>query len=392
VEKTLIATYFLIFATLLAVMSVSRHTSDKMRGHSVALAAPLWERVLCFKSFLLHPSRPSPFSSLSIEENQRWLELKNRLLETEISFLHKELEESLLVSSQMAHTLSLQNGERDALSIEDLPSLQRRRQLMKRRREGVPARVIFRSLDTWNSVVWINVGESTNQPSQPPLIALNSPVVLGQAIVGVIDYVGKDQSRVQLISDSRLSPSVRVARGGEHHVLIAEQIERLLQQMERKENLSLASEDQRHLSQLLRQLKQRVQPFKKTWYLAKGELLGSRFSAKLGQLVSLKGTGFNYDFPDEEGGSRDLRQGRLVGQPQAETLSILQINDILVTTGMDGVFPPDFQVAIVTRVEPLKEGDYFYDLEAEPIAPLRELTLVFVLSPLVEQTSWSSNS
>ena len=59
------------------------------------------------------------------------------------------------------------------------------------------------------------------------------------------------------------------------------------------------------------------------------------------------------------------------------------MNDVLVKTGMDGVFPPGFQVATVTRIELLKEGDYFYELEARPIAgPLEELSLVFVLPPM----------
>jgi len=221
----------------------------------------------------------------------------------------------------------------------------------------------------------------------------NSPVVIGKAIVGVIDYVGNHQSRIRLISDTRLTPSVRASRGAEQDVFLSDQIEGLLHQMHDKKNLPLTSEEHTHLSTNLKHLQRQLQPFKKTWYLAKGKLLGSVFSARLGQNVYLKGIGFNYDFADEEGENRDLRNGKSIQNAQAGTVSILKLNDILVTTGMDGIFPPGFQVAIVTRIGLLKEGDYFYDLEAKPIAgPLEKLSLVFVLPPLTEEIITESDS
>jgi cell shape-determining protein MreC len=97
----------------------------------------------------------------------------------------------------------------------------------------------------------------------------------------------------------------------------------------------------------------------------------------------LKGTGFNYDFSDEEGSSRDLRSGQSHARPDDPPIPILKVNDVLATTGMDGIFPPGFEVAVVKKIGLLKEGDYFYELEASPIAgPLDELSLVFVLPPV----------
>lgn len=369
-------------------MSVSRHSSDKIRGQSVALMAPLWEKILALKYFLVHPSQPSPFSQLSEEESKQRLQLENQLLETEVAYLQKQLNEQLLISSQIAQIAPYKAEEVKALTADYQKSLQHTLNTVQKRIEAVPARVIFRSFDTWNSFLWINVGESTNQSFQTKIIAYNSPIILGKAIVGIIDYVGEHQSRVRLISDSSLTPSVRALRGSEQDFLISEQIEKLMQQMSYKKNLSLSSEDQTRLLQLLHQVKQHLQPLKKTWYLAKGELLGSVFSSKLGYNISLQGTGFNYDFADEEGESRDLRNGKSTQKPQAKAIPILKVNDILVTTGMDGMFPPGFQVAIVTQVGLLKEGDYFYNLEARPIAgPLEEFALVFVLPPLSEEAT-----
>lgn len=384
-RKKFIVSYFLIFAALLIMMSLSRHTSEKMRGQSVAFMAPLWEKILVFKHFILNPSQPSPFGRLTLEEDKQRLQLENQLLEIEISHLQKQLNEQLLISSQMTKIAAVQPEEGLYLAEDYQKSWKSTLNMMQKRIHAIPARVIFRSFDTWNSFLWINAGEAANRIGQTSTVAYNSPVIIGTAIVGIIDYVGEFQSRVRLISDSRLTPSVRAIRGGEQDFLIGEQIEKLMQQMKHKKNLPLSPDEQITLSQLLLKLKQNLMPFKKTWYLAKGELLGSVFSARLGQNVTLKGTGFNYDFADEEGESRDLRIGKFMSS-QEQAMPILKVNDLLITTGMDGIFPAGFQVAIVTRVGLLKEGDYFYDLEAEPVAgPLEELALVFILPPTTQE-------
>jgi cell shape-determining protein MreC len=55
----------------------------------------------------------------------------------------------------------------------------------------------------------------------------------------------------------------------------------------------------------------------------------------------------------------------------------------LLTTGFDGVFPPGFCVATVSKVEQLKEGASSYEIEAVSTAQaLDELTHVFVLPPV----------
>lgn len=337
-------------------------------------------------TFFFHPSQPSPFTHLSIEEDKQRLQLENQLLEIEIAYLQEQMYEQLLVSSQIAQVASHMPEEAKTMTAEYKKALQNILKMTQKRIHALPARVIFRSFDTWNSFLWINRGESTNRDLQAIAIAKNSPVVIGKSVVGIIDYVGEHQARVRLISDSRLTPSVRAARGGEQDFLLSEKIEGVLHQMRDKKNLPISSEEHTKLSRLLQHLKQNLQPFKKTWYLAKGKLMGSIFSAKLGQSVYLRGVGFNYDFIDEEGGNRDLRNGKLSQQSQEEVTPILKVNDILITTGMDGLFPPGFEVAVVTRVGLLKEGDYFYDLEARPIvANLEELTLVFVLPPITSE-------
>jgi hypothetical protein len=114
------------------------------------------------------------------------------------------------------------------------------------------AEVVYREAANWNATVWINLGEKE--------VAVNSPVLKGENLIGLVEYVGKHRSRVRLLTDSSLIPSVRVARDGE--------------------------------------------------YLAKGELYGSSSALWRGRSEILMGIGFNYDFEDEEGPARELRSGR----------------------------------------------------------------------------------
>lgn len=156
------------------------------------------------------------------------------------------------------------------------------------------------------------------------LIEKNSPVVFGNCLVGIVEETHSNYSVVRLITDSSLCPSVRVLREGQ--------------------------------------------------YLAKGELHGSGNPLWRSKGHRLKGVGFNYDFLDEEGVPIDLRSSNPV---------LIKAGDLLVTTGLDGIFPKGLQVGIVNHVETLKEGDYFYSIEAKPVLEnFDNLTFVFILPPL----------
>lgn len=181
---------------------------------------------------------------------------------------------------------------------------------------ALSAQVIVRSHAAWQSFLWLNIGAQG-----APFPLKNAPVLDGDTLVGVIEEVGAKESRVRLISDPRLNPSVRIVRDKQ--------------------------------------------------YLAKGELNGAIKPLFQYPGTLLKGTGFNYDFPDEEGPAQDLRA------------PIIQKGDLLVTTGFDGVFPKGLKVARITRVLPLKEGDYYYDIEAESLSGnLNNLERLYILPPI----------
>jgi cell shape-determining protein MreC len=314
VPRKFVIAYLSIFSSLLFLMSLSHPATEKLRGSAISFLAPLWETLIEFKYKITHPGvkkeqRMEGEIALSLEEQLSHLQVENQLLKNTVNEL-KEVNEKQGILSPLSHHSKV-------LSL-----------------KAIPAHIIFRPLDTWNSSCWINVGESDNQRYGEQVIAKNSPVLVSDSVVGVIDYVGHHQSRVRLITDSGLSPSVRVLRGS-------------------------------------------------SLYLAKGELRGVSGPAWRGQSQLLKGTGFNYDFDDDKGEARDLRTGKILSQPNSTPIPILKVDDLLVTTGMDGVFPPNLQVARVSKIELLKEGDYFYELEAKPTAgSLDELSVVFVTAPV----------
>lgn len=318
-----------LLAILLLLLSASRATTEKIQGYSIAILAPTWNQLRIIKQGIQHISQEKfeneEGKTLYVNEEVQQLQLDNQLLKNEIAKLKELLRQEQLIEVEKkgaVRTEVLRKNERDLI--------------MSKQLQAVPAQVIFRSSGAWSTVLWINVGEAHNDELGKQVISKNSPVVVGSDVVGVIDYVGKRQSRVRLITDPSLNPSVRAIRNVDGH----------------------------------------------SWYLAKGELKGSNLSQYRTKAARLTGTGFNYDFPDHEGPARDLRSGAVLGDQSQDypALAIILPNDLLITTGMDGVFPPGLSVAKVTKVKMLKEGDYFYDIEAEPCCKnLDQLMLVSVL-------------
>lgn len=84
----------------------------------------------------------------------------------------------------------------------------------------------------------------------------------------------------------------------------------------------------------------------------------------------LKGSGFHYPVALEK-------------QEVEETkLGLVQVGDLLVTSGIDGIFPSDLPIATVSAVFPIREGRCTYEIEALSLAGnFDELTELFVLPP-----------
>ncbi len=376
--------YFLLFFVLLGLMSLPAKMSESMRGSTVAFFAPLWNSIAKVKNSVFGRSSAKDVDFSAHDEEVQQLRLENSLLRTEISHLKEAIQHELRLLTQMtAITDRQQEAKQTANFLKKRHRLELQK-LLQIQLQAIPAHVIFRSPASWNSSLWIDVGTETNEILGSKAIAKNSPVLVGTSVVGIIDYVGKKQARVRLITDSGLTPSVRALRTTSQSPLIIEKIHNLIQMLEKQKNILTDSQEHNTLIAKLEKTARNFSSEESVQYLAKGEIHGSSTPLWRSQRHLLKGIGFNYDFADGEGPSRDLRSGKPVDLSSVEpAIPILKVGDLLVTTGMDGIFPPDLLVAEVSRVHSLKEGDYYYELDALPAAGnLDDLTLVFVIPPV----------
>jgi rod shape-determining protein MreC len=303
-------------------ISMSPAKTDRFRSFSTATLMPAWNLLHRFQKYL--SDRPT-LKTASEVDSQRLaaLELENILLRSQVEKFSKWLSAEEEIDKKWDLFQKIEKKAKESLQTEDRLFFERRAQsllsLIRSQLIAMPAEVIYRSPSSWGNSLWINIGEAHNRVLGSKVIAKNSPVIAQGALIGVIEYVGEAASRVRLITDSELISSVRAVRGEK--------------------------------------------------YLAKGELRGSSSCLWRTLSPSLKGVGFNLAFADEE------------KTVSPETI-LLQEGDALVTTGFDGVFPPDLPVGIVTKVFPSSFGVHLYDIDVQLLAQnLWELGSVFVLPP-----------
>lgn len=361
-----------IFFIFFLIM-IPKATKQKLSGFGIAIVTPIWEKIYNIKYFFSSSSTTLSANTQNNEQETSELQLENQKLKNEIKILYELFQHELNLITQFASAFS---KEKSILPDEASTRKNEILNLLNLQLKSTPAKVIFRSNSSWSSSLWVNVGSKDS-------IQKNSPVISGKSIVGVIDYVGKHQSRVRLITDSGLCPSVRVSRGESQTRLLKENIHFLSGLFSIQSDLFDSTTEKQRFINDLDKIRTKLINDQKNWLLAKGELQGKSAPLWRSTGQNLKGIGFNYDFPDEEGPARDLRTGKAINFKGALLEGpIIQENDLLVTTGYDGVFPPGFPIATVSKIFLLKEGDYYFEIEAKPTAGnLDELNVVFILSP-----------
>lgn len=369
-------------------MSLSRPRVEKVRLLTVGFLSPFWQGLEAVRDRLSQmfklPDSGEGVSESVIGELER-LSQENQLLQVQIQNVREWLLLNDRVEAQIEQLKLIKKEEEKEGGWRTF--FHRRNEELSSRIElqvcSVPACVVFREPSSWGSYLWINLGEADNGRLGKRVIGKHSPVLSGTSIVGIVDQVGSSRSRVRLITDSHLCPSVRVLRGQEQNRFLLEHLEMLIFALERRDDL-LTLEEMRSLLKVFEQVQTKLVSKGGDLYLAKGELFGSSRPLWRSRNQTLKGVGFNYDFPDEEGPARELFSGRPYGfQKSNHGVSLIQRGDILVTTGFDGIFPPGFRVGVVSFVQPLKEGASSYEIEAVSTAGnLDELKHLNVLPPL----------
>lgn len=360
----------LLIFTLLLLLSLPDRMANGLRSAAITPLAPIWG--------ILHSplaARGQEGGSPSIDHER--LLLENERLSEEVAWLSD--------LSWLERALRFHAGE---LGEVEEGRAARIASLLTQELFSLPARVVFRDPSSWSNSLWIDVGEQDNRVLGERIVAKNSPVVLGASLVGIVEYVGRAHSRVRLITDAALHPSVRTARGGVQDRRLVELIDELQEELCARDDLFETPQSAALLLDNLNLVRERLSSSSCSFYLAKGEMQGSSEAAWRGFGSLLRGVGFNYDFADEEGPARDLRTGAPIGK--GRPIPLVEVGDLLVTTGMDGLFPPGLHVATVVSIEPLREGSYCYSLDARPTAGSMEgLRLLFVLPPVTERPDWT---
>lgn len=361
--------YLFLGLGLFALVNTPRELADRWRSNAVGLLSPVWQRV---DAVAEKPERGGLLQSFEIAS-----------LRSEIETLQKWMEDERRLQER-AETLAALFKTKDAKELlsDSRRLVQKELQYFRMRSASTPARVIFREASSWSSSLWISVGEADNRALGRIVVAPNSPVIANDALIGVVEYVGSTQSRVRLITDAGLVPAVRAVRGSAQTRELLHHVDDVLTRVQVRGDLFSSVEEQERFVGILTAFKSRLFAEEEE-KLAKGQICGSSAHYFQARGAILKGSGFNYDFADDEGPALDLRSGRLPGVASAAAHPLIQQGDLLVTSGLDGIFPAGIPVAVATKIMDLGNGSFTYDLEARPAAgDMMDLGVVFVLPPL----------
>jgi len=349
-----------------------------------------------FIFFLLSLSKPftdkirylaiSSISSLKNlkKEDQKNFKLENELLKIQEEGFYQWLMFDQRIDKEVTKLKKLSEASYDEIYWKEffIRRAEEIKNILKIQLQTLPAKIVFRDPSSWSSSIWINIGKNNNRSLERDVIGKNSPVIVDDFLIGIVEYVGERFSRVRLITDSGFIPSVRAIRGKKQNEDLKKTIISLFHILKIRDDL-FKEEEKREFCLMLSKILSKIDENKYEYFLAKGEIRGSSRPLWRSFGQKLKGIGFNYSYPDAEGPARDLITGEVVDK-NLNFLSkeLLKKGDLLVTTGMDGVFPPGLKVGYISKVEDLKEGDFFYSIEAIPISlNLEDLKLVFVLPP-----------
>ena len=377
--------YFLLLGFIMVLISIPPRATESLRGGAIACISPIWGKTAQVGSFLFATRLPQEEKNKKKSPDQLQISLENRLLTSQMESVYEWLSFEERIQEDIKLLREVSKDKHDDLYWNEF--FRRRgeemKQILEIELQSLPAKVIFRDPTSWSSCVWINVGQEANDQLGRLIVSQNSPVVWGDSLIGVVEYVGKKHSRIRLITDSGLVPSVRAIRGSAQDRYLMKMAYSLLERVHSHENLFSSEKQKENFINLISEMILNLSKNNKEWYLAKGELYGMSLPLWRGKGEILKGVGFNYDYEDVEGPARELRTGKPIDNDSFSKMSLLREGDLLVTTGLDGIFPANLRVATVTKIGKLKEGAYAYEIEAKPTAfCLDELNVVFVMPPL----------
>jgi cell shape-determining protein MreC len=316
------------------------------------------------------------------DESKEELKLKNNILESQIAYIHEWISSHNTLEELFKELTELGKSKDSYLVNQEF--FKRRTQSLSAYIQSFSqfalAKVVYKEPFASSSFIWVNLGSSYNDKVGIPVIQKNSPVVSGDCVIGIVEEVFAASSKVRLLTDPKLVISVRAKRGASQTKMLQQKALQLLDAIELLPDFNFAQK--RELSNLLIDLASNLKSEGHDKCLAKGEVFGSEYSMLRSFSPELLGVGFNYQFKDEEGEGLELKRTA----PLLRRESIIKKGDLLLTTGMDGLFPKDLKVGQVQEVKSLSIGAFSYQIKAKPIIEnINEIEFVQILSPLQDR-------
>ncbi len=366
------------------MLFIPQRIDQSLRNFFLGGVSPLWRGL--HRSSLSVPSYASSqpvYKELDdLRQTKEELEKENYLLRKQMEGVQAFLQSRQYVESELDSYEIIDDSAQKANSKELFEKrLQKIKENLSLQLDSFVAKVIYREPTSWSSFIWVNKGQKDNKALGKEIIKENSPVVIGNVVVGVVEYVGESRSKIRLIFDENLTVAVRATRGHSQNKILFEHLSKAVEQLGFKENLFFSKEEQTNTLKILNDLLDNIETNASDIYMAKGELSGSSKPLWRSRSQTLKGVGFNYNFSDDKGPSKELLQSNI--EKKQDSKALLKEGDLLLTTGMDGVFPEGLVVGVVSRVHLLKESACSYEIEALAKAPhLDDLEYVTILPSL----------
>ena len=345
---------------VIGLLSMPKSAADKLRSQALPLSVSVWnacamgQQILCAGPCNFSQN-PSELESLQIENDA----------------LKDQIERIFCWLKHQDHL--------EFLQAEDA------KDLIDQTKRYLTGKVIFREPASWSQFIWIDIGTDANKGSLEPILAKNSPVIVNSSLVGVVDECYKKRSLVRLITDENVCPAVRVKRGSIQTRIIKESIDSLLHYLPIQQDIFPNANEYQSFLDKLSWLNSCLTQEREDRFFAKGQLQGlSEPLWRCGD-KTLRGFGFQWDRGDEYGPAREITSGQALNADENYSpIELLKVGDVLVTSGLDGVFPPNLKVAVVSKVFPLPRGAPTYELEAKILVPnIHDLTYVHVLPPVL---------
>jgi cell shape-determining protein MreC len=322
---------------------------------------------------LVSPEKRENYLKTTYEE----LSLENQILKSQISYIREWIAAQQKVEEFFSEMKKLEKTEK--LMLVNQESQKKRFKILADYvnlfSRHAFAKIILKEPFSSSSFAWVNVGELYNQKIGYQLVQKNSPVVVGDVLVGVVEEVFLHHAKIRLITDPNLVIAVKSARGKSQLKVMNEKALELLDTLELVEDFGW--EKKQELKDLIAELHVNLDREGQDRFYAVGEVYGAEYSPFFAFHNSLVGEGFHFQAKSKEStGFSNMEGFKEI---------VIKKGDLLETTGLDGIFPEGLKVAIVTDTSTSKFGRLTYEIKAKSlIANIHEIEYVQILPPAID--------